>query len=168
MCYSCATETPLEEAGCELTSLAAPTSSDTCLFPFQTAYYIKSEMDNLVLECSTDNNGMPVVMNNVKSNPPIARQQWYIVNMVGGRYLICSKVDGKVLTCKDNTVTVCDLHNDDNTQLWRWDMNGHIFSVSSGQMVGVLKANKQLSLYEWGDKVPEETLTTFKCVKVIQ
>ena len=74
-----------------------------------------------------------------------------------------------MLTCKDNTVAVCDQHsNDDNTQLWRWDMNGHIFSVSSGQMVGVLKANKQLSLYEWGDKVPEETLTKFKYVEVIQ
>ena len=180
VCYSCATETPLEEAhkqmqecfrGCELSSHAAPMSSNTFLFPFQqdTAYYIESGVHKLVMEYPPGDDRMPVVMCNVKSNPPNARQQWYIVNMTGGRCLIRSKVDGKVLTCKDNTVTVCDQHNDDNTQLWRWDMNadanGPIFSVSSGQVVGMLKANKQLSLYEWGDKVPEEAGTKCKYVE---
>ena len=152
----------MEEAGCELSSHAAPTNSDTCLFPFQQdiAYYIESEMDNLVLECSTGNNGMPVVMNNVKSNPPIARQQWYIVNQTGGRCHIHSKVDRKALTCKDDTVTVCDLHSNDVTQLWSWDED-NIISAQNNRMVGVAKTNTPLSLYEWDRVQCKEPWTKF-------
>lgn len=101
------------------------------------ACYIECEMNGLVLECSTGDDRTSVVMGNIKSNPPDARQLWHIAEWTGGRCLIHSKLDDKVLTCKDNTVEVCDrLHGDDNTQLWSWD-KGNIISASSGCMVGV-------------------------------
>ena len=130
------------------------------------ACYIECEMNGLVLECSTGDDRTSVVMGNIKSNPPDARQLWHIAEWTGGRCLIHSKLDDKVLTCKDNTVEVCDrLHGDDNTQLWSWD-KGNIISASSGCMVGVACDNARLSLYEWDGKQHKEASMKFHTTQV--